>query len=70
MTSGDRRHLHRMPTFLTPRRWQTQLQRGSLKRNSTAVKPAIWFLQWMKLQEVHDQAEQKKFYREALHVLR
>lgn len=59
-----------MPTFLTPRRWQKQLQRGSLKRNTPAVKPAIWFLQWMKIQEIHDEQDQQRFRQHAIDILR
>ncbi|NOS68275.1 MAG: hypothetical protein HOO67_08040 [Candidatus Peribacteraceae bacterium] len=59
-----------MTTFLTPRRWQKQLQRGSLKRNAPVVKPAVWFLQWMKIQEIHDQESDKRFRKHAIGTLR
>lgn len=58
-----------MPTLLTPRRWQKQLQKGTLKRNSRALKPAIWFFQRIKLREIRDQQSEGRFRRFALRAL-
>ena len=53
-----------MPTrkLLTPRRWQTQLQKGVLKRNSPGVKTAVWILQWRRLRELREEEYKRLRY--------
>ena len=38
-----------MTQILLPRTWQRRLQSGRFRRNSVALKPAIWLLQKVRL---------------------
>lgn len=43
--------------LVSPRTWQSRLHYGRFKRNSTALKPVIWFFQQIRVLHVQGSSE-------------